>query len=261
MSGFAVISLLFNFIIGIALLVYYFSNFKEVNSYIKYGIFVLGVYIVLTAFGGGIDVSSIPMLIIPYVKLAIYTCIGMHLCSKLGFRDMPLLRKVFRDNTTEKISIKSYTLSTIAVIIGSVGFSYILFKLTTPSASEAIKRSIDNGDVVTDLGGTLSVDIILLFIGVVIAEEIIFRFVIPNYLAVQFKLGENKYWITIVASSILWALAHANTLDPEWVKFVQIFPVGLALGAIYKKYGLESCIIAHSGFNILMIYVAGGLIA
>ncbi|KKH65770.1 CPBP family intramembrane glutamic endopeptidase, partial [Methanosarcina mazei] len=221
---------------------------------------VMGIYILLIALGGGINLSLTFTEIISYVKVAVYTCIGMHLCSRLSIKDMPLLRKLFKNDNNEKINLKGYIFSAVGVIVGSVGFSYILFKLTKPGISEALKRTIDNGDAVTDLGASPSVDIILLLLGIVITEEIVFRFVIPNYLAVKFKLGENKYWITIVISSILWALAHANTLDPEWIKFVQIFPVGIVLGVMYKRYGLESCIIAHGGFNILMMYVSTGLI-
>ncbi len=260
MSGFAVISLVFNFLIGIALLVYYFSNFREINSFIKYGLFVLAIYITVMALGGGIDISSITMQIVSLIKIAIYTCIGMYLSSKLGYKDMPLLRKVFRSENDEKICLKDYALSTIAVTIGATAFSYVLFKLTQPGVSDTIKKNIDNVNAAINVENALSIDIVLLFIGIVITEELIFRFVIPNYLAVQLKLGEKKYWIAIAISSMLWALAHASTLDPEWIKFIQIFPIGLALGVMYKRYGLESCIIAHTGFNILMMLIGSGLV-
>lgn len=260
MNIFSTLFLIFNFVIGIALIVYYISHFKEVNSYAKYGIFISVVYVVLMVIGGGFQISSMPLLIISFFKIAIYICIGMHLCTKLGLKSLPLLKKVFRDNDRENVDIKEYSFYTLAVIIGASVFSYVLFKLTSPSISETFKGALESGNALSEFGQPPSISLILIVLSTVITEEIIFRFVIPNYLANKFKLEYNKYWISIVISSLLWTFAHANTLNPEWVKFAQIFPVGLALGKIYKKFGLESCIIAHAGFNIIMMFISGSLI-
>ena len=92
------------------------------------------------------------------------------------------------------------------------------------------------------------------------AEEILFRLGIQNYLAKQFRLNGSKYWVAVVLTSAFWSLAHANILNPEWVKMVQIFPLGIALGFLFKKYGLESCIIAHGIFNLIMMVLGPYLI-
>ena len=91
-------------------------------------------------------------------------------------------------------------------------------------------------------------------------EEIVFRLGIQNYLAKTFDLRGGAYWIAIVLTAGLWSLAHAQTLDPEWVKIVQIFPIGLALGYLFKKFGIESCIVAHGLFNLAMMIVGRDLI-
>lgn len=259
MSIFVIISLVFSFILGIAILIYYFSHFKEVNSFIKYGFFILALYFILMLLGRN-SLFVIPLTTVSYIKITIYTCIGMHLCSELKFKDMPLIRKLFHDDAAEKIDLKSYILSVSAVIIGSVVFSYVLFKITSPSASETIKATLENQSIAAGTGNSPSIKLIFIFLGIVIGEEITYRFVICNYLIKIFKLGENKYWVAVLLSSMLWALAHADTLNPEWVKFAQIFPIGLALGCMFKKFGLESCILAHAGFNTIMMFLFEGLI-
>lgn len=252
--------LIFNFVIGIVILVYYFKNFKEVNYYIKYGIFMSAACGILILLAGGFEVSTMLLFAINLIKIYIHTCVGMHLCEGLGLIDLPLLRKIFRHEDIEKINIKKYFFNIIAAIAGTVAFSYGLFKLTSPRISEGYKMVLEKTGGLSEFGSPPSISIILAIMATVIVEEITFRFVIPNYLANKFNLENHKYWISIGFSSLLWTFAHANVLSPEWVKFVQIFPVGLVLGGMYKKLGLESCIIAHMGFNIGMMFISRGLV-
>ncbi len=100
----------------------------------------------------------------------------------------------------------------------------------------------------------------LILIAFAFGEEILFRLGIQNFLAKQFRLNGNRYWVAVVVTSGIWSLGHANTLNPEWVKMVQIFPLGIALGFLFKKHGLESCIIAHGIFNLIMMGLGPDLI-
>jgi membrane protease YdiL (CAAX protease family) len=93
------------------------------------------------------------------------------------------------------------------------------------------------------------------------AEEIVFRLGIQNYLARLFRLQGNRYWIAIVLTGLFWSLAHASILDPEWVKIAQVFPLGLALGYVFKQYGTEACILVHGVFNVIMMFLAPFLIS
>ena len=57
----------------------------------------------------------------------------------------------------------------------------------------------------------------------------------------------------VALASILWSLGHANTLNPEWVKFAQVFPLGIAFGFLFKRFGIESAMAAHGFFNVIMM--------
>lgn len=275
-----IIFTILNVILGISILIYYFMHFKDSNKYFKYSVIPLFIVIALdTITIVNLDINSIltgVLSIISYIKFIVYTCVGMYMCSVMNIVDMPLLRKLFKNNSEKStnvgeiiygqsyelafkednkdINVKSYVIYTLLVIITSVLFSVILFKITLPNPSEAI-RSILGEDSSQINKVTPTLPLICLVLSAVITEELVFRFVIQNYIAKVFKLNNNKYWLAIIFSAFLWAIAHGNTLDPEWIKFAQIFPIGLALGALYKKFGLECCIFAHGGFNIIMMFI------
>ncbi len=63
------------------------------------------------------------------------------------------------------------------------------------------------------------------------------------------------YATAIVLTAALWSLGHVGALNPDWVKLAQIFPLGLALGWLYRRQGTESTIMVHALFNVL-----GGLV-
>jgi len=254
-----ILYMIFNVILGIAIFVYYVTNFKEVNSYFKYGAFIVGIIFIIQLLSGQIGINII-VYIISYLKTIIYVCIGIHLCSKLGRVDIPLIKRLFEKVEGERINVKSYIISTTAVILGSVIFSYVLFKITSPSISETMKNVLINSSATGEISAAPTVQSILAISAIAISEEIGFRFVIQNYLAKIFKLDGKKYWIAIIFSAFFWTLAHGNTLNPEWVKFAQIFPIGIALGGLYKKYGLESSIFAHVGFNLILGFFSQQLI-
>ena len=141
-------------------------------------------------------------------------------------------------------------------VILSVLYSVVLFKLTSPGMSEAMKKL--SGVRAAGLGADTKPSLLMALVVLEFAfgEEIVFRLGIQNYLARQFKLAGDRYWIAIVVTAMFWSLAHANTLDPEWVKIAQVFPLGLALGFLFRKYGTGMCILVHGAFNVVMMFLA-----
>jgi membrane protease YdiL (CAAX protease family) len=106
----------------------------------------------------------------------------------------------------------------------------------------------------------------LVFFGVlllltVVGEELTFRLGIQNYFAGLFGRGAAGYRAAIVLSSALWSLGHIGQVDPEWVQFAQIFPVGLALGWLFRRAGFEACVIAHGVLNLVMPWLTPRLLA
>jgi membrane protease YdiL (CAAX protease family) len=124
----------------------------------------------------------------------------------------------------------------------------VLFLITRPQLSEIMQRRVDISAMqATD---AFSLQGIIILLEVAIAEEIVFRLGIQNFLGRLLK--DRSYWIAIALTSAIWTLGHAGVLQPDWVKLAQIFPIGLVLGWLYRKYGVESTIIVHSIFNVVL---------
>ena len=251
------------FILLIVLLIHSIQIRREIRGYIKYGI-VLG--IILIVLDGAIVpfvpnfFEAMPILqflmldVIAFVKIVVFTCMGIYCCSTLGITDIPLMKRLAGEtNSFGGFTRPNNVLAVIGVIVGGIVFSVILFKLTSPQLSESLMELTKLQGAKLGISDEPSVLLALIVITFAFSEEILFRLGIQNYLAKQFKLTENRYWIAIVLTSGLWSIAHANILNPEWVKIVQIFPLGIALGFLFKKSGLESCILAHGIFNLGMI--------
>lgn len=248
-------------VLNIGLLAYYFAHFEETKGYIKYSMVFIVIYFVIevAAFvssdalshaGTSIDIISD---VISALKIIIYSSTGIYCCEKMGIKDIPVVRRFMDSEYKEKIYVSRYLIDTFSVVFGALVFSFILFKVTTPKTSSFAMRFFGSRK-------GLQFSDILIFIEFVLSEEIVFRMAAQNLIAKVFKLYGKKYWISIVCASLLWTLGHANTLNPEWVKFVQIFPIGIALGWLYRKHGAESSLLAHAAFNIIMAFIGAGLI-
>lgn len=258
------------FVLGVIFLVNTIRYRKEIRNYVKYGV-VLGLIligfdtIVAMLVPNIFETMSIylfvAMDVIVFVKILTFTCLGIYYCSTLGIVDIPLIKRLSGEiDDSEPSTGQNYITSTIGVVLGGVGLSVILFKLTAPQLSDTVKELLQLQGAKPTLGNEPSVLLALVLTAFAFGEEILFRLGIQNYLAKQFRLNGNRYWIAVVVTSGLWTLAHANVLAPEWVKMVQIFPLGIALGFLFKKHGLESCIIAHGIFNLIMMFLGPNLI-
>lgn len=268
-----ILSVIYSILILIFVVIFLINSIrhrKEIKIYLKYGVlFALAVIAlditVVLLIPNFFEVMPLPALLgmdlIVFVRTLIFTCLGIYYCTKLGIVEIPLIKRLFgKTDNFETIPWWNYITTIIGVVAGAILFSVILFKLTSPEVSDTIKQLSQAQGTKLGISSEPSVLTALVLIAFAFGEEILFRLGIQNYLAHQFRLNGNQYWIAVVLTSGLWALAHANILTPEWVKIVQIFPFGIVLGFVFKKYGLESCILAHGIFNLSMMDLGSYLI-
>ena len=157
-----------------------------------------------------------------------------------------------------EINWKKYLASVFVVVLAAVIYSIVLFVLTNPQMSAAAKRLFGSTSLEEQRHMTFfSVFFVLVF---ALSEELSFRLSIQSFIARYLHLRDRQYWIAIVITALLWTSGHAGTLDPEWVKLAQIFPIGIMFGWLFKKYGIESSIIAHGLFNVILAFTASNLI-
>ncbi len=151
--------------------------------------------------------------------------------------------------TPAPINWPRYWLNIAGVAIGAIAYSAVLFLITQPRPG-LIAQNLLSPDV--QIITPLTLVIILEFAFV---EELIFRLGIQNYLGAKLINQRYGYAIAIALTAALWSIAHVGSLEPDWIKLAQIFPLGLALGWLYRRQGTESTIMAHALFNLI-----GGLV-
>lgn len=148
-----------------------------------------------------------------------------------------------------------------ALIAGAVGavawivYSCLLFILTSPKSSELVDL-LTNG-VVIDMSNPVVVgSLILSVLRASFFEEILMRVSIQNLLHYWLRRFQSASLLSILLTAIIWTMGHGGVLEPEWVKLAQIFPIGIFLGYLYNRHGLESVLITHGLFNVVMVFLS-----
>jgi len=242
---------------------------RQINVYVKSGI-VCGLIAV------AIDTAIIPLIpgffsimpihrlivvdVLALIRVTLFTCMGMYCCSVLNISAFPMTRLLREAEERKHFFSGSFFMCVATVAALSVGYSVVLFTLISPSPSEFLRGLSESQSARFGLGGGPSLLTAVVVLEFAFAEEIIFRLGIQNYLARIFRLQGGRYWIAIVLTASFWSLGHANTLDPEWVKVAQVFPLGLSLGFVFRRYGTETCIFIHGAFNLIMMCLGSHLI-
>ena len=178
--------------------------------------------------------------LIGLAKVIVFSLAGLYYCSLYNFFPLPIIGDRKKKLTPDYFKAVALGLLTIFV------YSYLLFEITDPQIPA--KMSIQKQSV------SLFVTA-LVMLELAVIEEIIFRLGIQNFIVKVFDLENNNYWIAIIITSFFWTLMHLGTLDPAWVKFVQVFPIGILLGYFFKKYGLECTLLVHGTYNVGMVFL------
>ena len=270
-SPLAIVFFLLNLALGLTVIVFWFSNREELREYTSFGVRVSGGFCAMSAvalvaayfeFGETLGIAlPIAALVIDFFKIILVVSVGAYCASLAGYSAFPLLRPrlgragadAMQPATVLKapaIDLRSRAVWVLILVAGWLAYSKLLFLLFSPEISETMKQALDKLQVSQATSLTPATAIAVSVIA--ISEELAFRLGIQNLLWRLFRLKDNKYWVCILLTSIIWTIGHTGVLEPDWVKLAQVFPAGLALGWMFKKHGIESCIAAHLLFNLTM---------
>ncbi|WP_405243481.1 CPBP family intramembrane glutamic endopeptidase [Lentisalinibacter salinarum] len=179
--------------------------------------------------------------------------VGLSAADRLGLKPLPLVRP---RTDGERRSAPAVVAAGIAGGLVIAAWSAALFLVTAPGPA--------GGGAIAPWQmpqGTALAWFLTALVVTSLGEELTFRLGIQNYFGALFGRGAAGYWAAIVLSSALWSLGHIGRVDPEWVKFAQIFPAGLALGWLFRYAGFEACVIAHAVLNLIMPFATPKLLA
>jgi membrane protease YdiL (CAAX protease family) len=257
----------------ILLLIACVRRWRLIKLYVRHGLVLAGLLILIDA----IALLLLPRFpqplalvimvivnIITFFKIIIFVCAGRYYCCVLEIDDMPLLDRFFVSSRGfARFNVPRYLFAVLVVAAGGIVFSLALFSAVKPHISEfLVKLTADQGvKTKTLVANEPSWLVTLAFLEFALAEEIIFRLGIQNWLAKVFRLSGRKYWVAVVITALLWTIGHGHVLDPAWAKLLQIFPMGIALGFLFKNYGIEACVLSHGIFNIVLMFWGPVLIA
>ncbi len=178
------------------------------------------------------------------LKFFICAVVGIKLSRELGFRwsvfESPRLRLPVRS---------------IGIAIAAVGvlmvYSYYFLQWQQPQLGIAIPESLEGQN--ESLAGRLASALGVLEFAVL--EELMYRGCFTLLVYKILTRGNHRYLYSALIVNLLWTFSHFGSLDPAWVKFVQIFPLGLLCAWLMRRFGIEYAIGAHALFNVGFVFV------
>jgi len=208
----------------------------------------------LTLMSQGAMITASFIIPFHFVSIVLSVMGGMLLARRLGQPSLPFFTSLTRGRKREIRKIWHNFLKPILIYAPLVCvFTFLLFKLTRPEMSDFIKSATESQGKFTtkvELGS------MVFFLLVALYEEILFRLFIQTFLSYVLRKFSMGNFIAIVGSSLLFAAGHFGILATWWVKFIQTFTIGLVLGNVMKKHGMEASFGVHTVLNIFALYAS-----
>ena len=128
-------------------------------------------------------------------------------------------------------------------------WTFVWFSIVPPEPTNLALASTPKGNRLMDYVYTFFTASIM----APVTEEILYRHFTMSLLTRWFGNGKTAVVLNICISSLIFAIAHAGVVTEDWIKIVQILPVGMVFGWINYKKGVEHSILSHSLFNTMII--------
>ena len=239
------------FVMVIAVAIHWFTKRNEIRRCSRFAWIVVRAYaialVAVALAAGDATWSLVVALPIDILRTFVFTAVGVSCCVAVGISAFPLLRPDLGllGQPIRRSLVTPVSLGLLLAMAWSV-YTVLLFEATDPKVTDLAKREFRETP-----GRAWDVVVAMLAVSVVaLAEELVYRLGIQNYLARVLGWWDHRYWLVILLSATLWSIGHVGLLDPQWVKLVQIFPAGVALGWLARKHGIESCVLGHVVFNL-----------
>ena len=140
-------------------------------------------------------------------------------------------------------------------------YSLVLFRVTAAHPSKVVREALMTQEEQEDYERSRAAGEpwrpgitprgMAVFAHLAVMEELIFRLFWLTFLLGSLRRFRWRGPVSIVLTSAVWALGHAGVVEPPWVKLVQISVIGLLLGYVYLRTGIEGAIATHLSLNLL----------
>lgn len=161
-------------------------------------------------------------------------------------------REVLVARDMPPLSVPLWWGATLFVVVLACVYSAALFWVARPAPGQILQSALEGLEDPYAFPWYSALAVIAVAIG----EEIVFRLGIQNLIASSLAPERRSYLIASLIATTLWTFAHIGNLDPDWVKWLQVFPLGLGLSWLTRRFGIESAMLAHVLFNVAMGYLS-----
>lgn len=231
---------------------YFFANLKNAKRYFSAFVGYIGlvfvIYLVmqlwtLFVYDQATSFRELFVNVIVFARNTALAAIGTHFLTKLAFPSAPILLHL----NTMKGKWLSYLKACFVAIFLMIAVSAILLAIS----SSIITKS--QFPPIVDIG-TLSFQAFL----VGTSEEIFSRLFLQALFIHWFGITRVGVALSIILGSSIWALSHPGIIETGGMKLIQIFLIGIILGILMLKKGIECCCAAHTVFNLVAYVFLGG---
>jgi hypothetical protein len=207
------------------------NNIQKILPYIALCFFFLAL-LELNYLGCGIPINEVGRILylntIRIIQDALFASTGLIIFQKKYL-------SVIDNNWKESLFIRKIPYSVcIVIIIANITYSFILLKSFNATFFD---RGYWNEMMLSSLGA--------------VYEELMVRlFILGGFIFILWRI-KCRWELAIVLSTVYWIILHFNGTSQDFVKALQLFPLGLSLGYMLKRYGFESCVFIHLSYNLL----------
>ena len=125
-------------------------------------------------------------------------------------------------------------------------YKVLKYKVSIPDKHKILMGMLFNILVLVVLLATCDKSLVLHFLVIGVSEETAFRFILNDYLEDQMGTG----WALLITSIIFAFVLHLN--ESIWGNLIIRLPIGLGLGVIKKRFGLDKAIAAHWIYDVVV---------
>jgi len=195
------------------------------------------------------SINTSIILVIVFFKYYLYLLVGTKLYEEAKLKILNKGRYPFI----------SYVWPILGVIIWGIFVSLIVLKVFHPALSPIARILKEKGvvDIVKYASSRYTFNLSYLFALLVLAikEETVCRLLLQSALLKFFSEHKFKVIVSVLLTATFWGFGHLFTTIPMWVKFIQVFALGVPLGLLMIKRGLFACIIAHFVLNLSFRFI------
>ncbi|MFC1850916.1 CPBP family intramembrane glutamic endopeptidase [candidate division CSSED10-310 bacterium] len=263
-----IMTLFIGFVLPLLAFIIYYHNVPRARYFHKVA-FVISVFILVIQFWSHARLDTLSMrttfiLITAFIRNFLLITAGSVLLLRCGLPCFPVLRFLGQPSNPNKLRVARQTLhETFLALLLMTVLTGVLYFMVQPEISPLLHKigQYFQHPLITPPGYNQDHIVMINYVLVgAVVEELYTRLFALSLLLWIFKKRRGQYFLAVILTALIWAFSHAGMIDPEWYKIMQVSLMGMVLGILYLRRGIEATLLAHIALNLggMMIYLVMG---